>query len=134
MGNIVMKEAPDVDFYVEWSSVVEAPTFAGTRAEMLAHISSGVDPYLRDDAPHHPERRMERVDQTGTSSLWITKANEESPEFAAHGYPEQGSWQSDGEIYQQQGFCPRSRLFDLTRRVMAGEDPSDLLNPFDDAA
>ena len=58
---------------------------------MLANISRASDPYLRDDAPHHPERRMERVDATGTSSLWVAAAAEES-EFAAHGYPEQGSW------------------------------------------
>lgn len=126
MGSIIMKEAPDVDFYVEWSSVVEAPTFAGTRAEMLAHISRGVDEWLREDAPHHPERRMERVDQAGTSSLWVTTAGMRDQ------YPEEGSWEDNGEIYQQQGFCPRSRLFELTRRVMRGEDPSDLLEPFDD--
>jgi hypothetical protein len=134
MGKIIMKEAPDVDFYVEWSSVVEAPTFAGTRAEMLAHIQRDSDPWLREDAPHHPEQRLRRVDETGTSSLWVTKASEESPSFAAHGYPEEGSWADNGQIYQQQGFCPRDRLFELTRRVMRGDDPTDLLEPFDDDA
>jgi hypothetical protein len=130
MGRIIMKESPETDFYVEWSSVVEAPTFAGTRAEMLAHLQSESDPWLRDDAPHHPEMRLARVDETGTSSMWVAHAGMRDK------YAEEGAWDDNGEIYKQQGFVPRSRLFDLTRRVMADHDAdvSDLLDPFDDAA
>jgi len=134
MGRMVMKESPDVDFYVEWSSVVESWTFAGTRAEMLDYLRRDSDPWLRDDAPHHPEQRLRRADETGTTSLWVTRASEESAAFAAHGYPEDGSWEDAGEIYMQRGYCPRANIFALARRQ--GENPDaeveDLLRPFED--
>lgn len=127
MGKIVMKEAPDVDYYVEWSSVVEAPTFAGTRSEMLDHLKRDSDPWLREDAPHHPEQRLKRADETGTTSLWVKAA-------LGDDRAEQGAWDASGEIYMQQGVVPRARLFDLTRRLLADHqaDVSDLLDPFDD--
>lgn len=136
MGEMIMKEAPDVDFYVGWSSVVDAPTFAGTREEVLAKLVGEADPWLREDAPHHPERRLERVDQTGTSSVWVSKMNEESPTFAAHGHVDDGCWEDDGKIYKQEGFCRRANIFVLTRRLMEDRDAdlSDLLEPFDDDA
>lgn len=134
MGSIVIKESPESDYYVEWSSIVEAPTCAGTRTEMLAYLQQGSDPWLRKDAPHHPEQRLRRVDETGTSSLWVTKAAEESPEFAAHGYPEEGSWDDDSFIYMQRGLLSRANVFALTRRLTEdpGADVSDLLTPLDD--
>ena len=55
MSRIVMKEAPDVDYYVEWTSIAEGWTFAGTRADMLTHLSSDADPWLSPEAPHHPQ-------------------------------------------------------------------------------
>lgn len=129
-----MKEASDVDFYVEWSSVVESWTFAGTRAEMLAYLSRESDPWLRTDAPHHPEQRLGRADETGTSSLWVTKANAENPSFAAHGYVEDGSWEDGGEIYMQLGYCSRPNIFTLVKRQAADPDAEvqDLLSPFED--
>lgn len=136
MGSIVMKEAPDVDFYVEWSSVVEAPTFAGTRAEMLTYLQRNSDPWLREDAPHHPEQRLRRADETGTTSLWVTKASAESPEFAAHGHPEDGAWDDETTIYMQRGILSRANIFTLVRRQAADGydvDVTDLLAPFDDA-
>lgn len=136
MGKIVIKEAPDVDFYVEWSSIVESWTFAGNRAEMLAHLQRDSDPWLREDAPHHPEQRLRRADETGTTSLWVTRAAEESPEFAAHGYAEDGSWEDETTIYEQRGILSRANIFALVRRQaeQGGDvDVTDLLTPFDDA-
>lgn len=129
-----MKEAPDVDYYVGWSSVVEAPVFTGDRAAILERLRSESDPYLRDDAPHHPERRLERADATGTTSLWVTKAAEESAQFAAHGYAEDGSWEDDSFIYMQLGVLTRANLFALCHRTDADPeaDVTDLLAPFDD--
>lgn len=136
MPTIVMKEAPDVDYYVGWSSVAEAPVFGGTRDEVLAYLKRESDPWLRADAPHHPEQRMKRADETGTTSMWVTKAAEESPEFAAHGYPEDGSWEDGSQIYMQRGTVSRANLFILARRVFEDEnaDVSDLLEPFEDEA
>lgn len=135
MGSIVMKEAPNIDFYVEWSSVVEAPTAWGNREWMLAHLSRNSDPWLRDDAPHHPDQRLKRADETGTTSLWVTKAAEESPEFAAHGYAEDGAWDDETTIYMQRGTLSRANIFVAARRLEADpNDPiTDLLTPFDDA-
>ena len=139
MGTFIYKEAPDVDYYVGWSSVVDAPVWTGNRAETLAYLRRDSDPYLRDDAPHHPERRLERADATGTTSLWVTRASAESAEFAAHGYAEDGSWEDDSFIYQQQGTLTRANLFVLAHRLdtadvgMSDVDVSDLLCPFEDA-
>lgn len=134
MPTIVMKEAPDVDYYVGWSSVVDAPVFGGTRDEVLAYLNRESDPWLREDAPHHPEQRLRRADETGTTSLWVTKANAESPEFAAHGHVEEGCWESGPKIYQQRGLVSRANIFVLARRLFDDEsaDVTDLLTPFDD--
>ena len=134
MPQFIYKEAPDVDYYVAWSSIVEAPAYTGTRAEMLAHLRRESDPYLNEDAPHHPDRRMERCDATGTTSMWVAKASEESAEFAAHGHPEEGSWEDDTYIYRQQGVLTRANLFVLAHRTDEDDeaDVSDLLTPFDD--
>lgn len=137
MGTVIYKESPDSDYYVGWSSVVEAPVWTGNREATLAYLRRDSDPYLREDAPHHPERRLERADVSGTSSLWVSKASEESPEFAAHGYPEEGSWEDDSFIYQQQGTMTRASLFALCHRIDAAADDedvdaSDLLEPFED--
>jgi len=134
MARFIYKEAPDVDYYVEWSSVVDAPTMTGTRAQMLAYTQQSSDPYLREDAPHHPERRLERCDETGTTSMWIATSSAESPEFAAKGYPEDGSWADDSYIYHQEGSLTRANLFELCHRLDAdpSADVSDLLKPFED--
>jgi hypothetical protein len=126
MPKIVIKESPSSDFYVEWSSIAEAPTFAGTRAEMLAHLQRDSDPWLRDDAPHHPAQRLKRCDETGTTSRWVTAAGMRDK------YPEEGAWDDDSFIYQQEGTVTRADVFVLARRLAAGEDAADLIRPFDD--
>jgi len=128
MPQFIYREAPDVDYYVAWSSVVDGPAFTGNREEMLAHLQQEADPYLREDAPHHPERRMERADATGTSSLWVQN------EGMRDKFPEDGSWEDNTFIYHQQGVLTRANLFVLCHRfdVNPGADVSDLLGPFDD--
>ena len=131
---IVMKEAPDVDFYVEYSTVSEGLTYWGNRERMLEHTSRHVDPYLSTEAPHHPETRMARCDETGTTSLWITTESLANPNFAAHDYPEDGSWEDlAGQIYQQQGMLSRPDLFVAAHRWQRdpSADISDLLTPFE---
>ncbi|KFG71323.1 hypothetical protein [Streptomyces mutabilis] len=53
MGRCVIKAARDEDLYLEWSSIVDACTRVGTRADFLA---SG----------HRPEA-LDRADRNGTS-------------------------------------------------------------------
>lgn len=129
MPQFVYKEAPDVDYYVLWSSVVDAPTFTGNRAEMLADLKNAEDKWLRDDAPHKAENRLARADETGTSSLWVEH------EGMRDQYPEDGSWEDDHYIYRQDGSLTRAGLFELCHRTDADEDAdvSDLLTPFEDA-
>lgn len=128
MPSFIYKEAPDVDYYVEWSSVVEAPTFTGNREEMLKRLQQDSDKWLREDAPHHPERRLERADATGTSSMWVEHAGMRDK------YAEEGSWEDDTYIYKQQGVLTRANLFVLCHRT--DDDPdadvSSLLKPFDE--
>lgn len=128
MGSHVMREAPGVDFYVEWSSVVEAPTAYGDRAWMLAYLTRDADKWLREDAPHHPENRLKRADETGTSSLWVTVNGMRDR------YPEEGAWDDTPTVYKQQGLLSRGNIFTLAHRLMedGGADASDLLTPFED--
>lgn len=124
MGYQIYKEAPDADYYIVWSSEVEAPIFGGTREDTLPHLF-----YLDDRKPDrihewdesHPERRLTRADQTGTSALW--------------GNPRDGSWDDKGgETYRQRGTVSRADLFVLTRRLGEDEkaDVSDLIEPFEE--
>jgi hypothetical protein len=121
-----MKEAPDVDYYIGWSSVVEAPAWGGTRAEALAILQRESDPYLMPAAPHHPEQRLKRADETGTSAMWVTAAGLE--------HPEEGSWEDSGAIYMQRGTVTRANMFVLARRILENHeaDVTDLLEPFED--
>jgi hypothetical protein len=127
MPSFIYKEAPDVDYYVEWSTVADGPGFRGNREEMLEHAQQGSDPWLREDAPHHPERRLERADETGTSSLWVEVAGMRDR------YPEEGSWEDDSYIYNQRGTLTRARMFELCHRLDKDQnaDVTDLLEPFE---
>lgn len=123
MGTTVLKEAPDVDYYIGWSSIVEAPLFGGTRAEVITYMWEMDDrkpERIRDDDPSHPENRLKRADEFGTSALW--------------GNPRDGGWDDTGEVYEQRGHVSRANLFVLTRRLGEDEhaDVADLIEPFDD--
>lgn len=123
MGYQIYKEAPDVDYYIEWSSYVEAPTFGGTREEILPYLWESDDrkpDRIRETDPSHPENRLKRADEYGTSALW--------------GNPRDGGWEDDGEVYQQEGTVKRADLFVLARRLGEDEnaDVSDLIKPFED--
>lgn len=123
MGKQIIKVSPDRDLYMEWSSIVEAPTFIGTRAETTAYLLEPKDG-LHETTIAHPEaveQRLARADLTGSS-----------------GYPPFGcDWDDHGEIFQQRGYLPRSRFGEFCDRYLAagddGEpDVADLLEPFED--
>jgi hypothetical protein len=80
MGNIIVKAAKDLDLYVEWSSIVEAPLTWGTRQEFL------------DEG--YAEERLERADARGSSSyIGICFWGDD-----------------DGLILEQRGFLPRAKI------------------------
>ena len=62
MPSTIIKPKPKEDFYVVWSTVVDAATYWGTRAELEAEYRDGT-----------PER-FARADQHGTSALWGSRA------------------------------------------------------------
>lgn len=120
MPRQIIKPDRDVDFYVEWSSIVEAPTAFGPREWMLDHL---LFDYRRathrfDWEREQAEQRLARADVTGSSAY---------PPFAC-------TWDDEGEIYEQRGILPRAKIRELCERLSKDEraDVSDLLEPFDD--
>lgn len=122
MGKPIIRADREHDLYVEWSSIVEAPTFIGTRAEMLRYLTPRSDPNepgLNLGRRHtDPEARLRRADETGTSSL-------PDPEYDG---PPFGSWDDKGFIVEQKGWLPRERLY----AYLTADDPDNLLEPFED--
>lgn len=123
MPRQIIKADKRVDLYIEWSSVVEAPTFIGSREEMLRHLLNDYRPdterYISELA--HAQRRLDAADWLGTSA------------------PKQWGcgWDDHGEVYQQKGVLLRSDM--LTAAILwrhTGEKTSEsmieaLLEPFD---
>ena len=100
----VIKPDRDRDFYVVWSHVCEAPSMAGTRAEMLA-----------EDCP---ESRLRRADETGSSYM------AEAPGCR---------WGDTGLIAEQRGYLPRANFAAYVTAYMEDRmsDAWDLLEPFE---
>lgn len=123
MPRIILKATPDQDFYVEWSTIVEAPVFAGIRERMLEHLRED-NPDIQSNPIAKAEARLRRADETGTS--------------AAGPYSWFGAWDEDdnGLIVEQRGVLPRHRLYLFTRFWLYGsgsrEFALDLLEPFED--
>jgi hypothetical protein len=60
MPSFLVKADPDADWYCLWSTIVDAPTYWGTRAELAAEHPN--------PAAVAPER-FERADKNGTSAM-----------------------------------------------------------------
>lgn len=119
MGTIVIKPDPDLDFYVGWSTIVEAPTWFGSRTDALRYIA---EDHRRSDGPADPPgQRLARADKYGSSV---------KPE-ADYGF---GYWDDDGFIYEQRGILPRKHLVEACRRLGRNDEAGvwDLLEPFED--
>jgi hypothetical protein len=114
MPSYIVKTSPDEDYYVMWSDIVEAPTAAGTRADLEA-----TDYFTPADVA---AERFDRADQYGTSCA--APAGGKIYRFY--------EWSDPGLIYQQQGILPRARLRELCERLDAEQPVDDLLEPFDD--
>jgi hypothetical protein len=119
MPSYIVKCDPDQDFYVMWSSIVDAPTAWGSRTEIEA-------PSWLEPAAIAAER-FHRADEYGTSAQW----GADQPGTAIiRPY----AWDSDGFIYLQQGLLPRARLRELCERLEKDDqaDVTDMLEPFED--
>lgn len=61
MPSYIVKVAPDIDLYVYWSTIVDAPTAIGSRDELAE--------WLRQRGYAADDQRFDRADRTGTSSV-----------------------------------------------------------------
>lgn len=115
---IIIKISPERDAYLIWSNMVEAPVFAGTRDELVDHLTTG----WREQAKQAVLDRLARADAKGSSALYPSQLD-----------PDGGWNDKDGFIYKQEGWLPRSRLEQVYDRLIDGNfDMADLLDPFDD--
>lgn len=76
----VVKAAPEVDLYMEWSSVADGPTYVGNRVQMLTYLRR-MDLGRCADTP---ESRLARADADGTCTR--------------HGPDGVGSWYDSGMV------------------------------------
>lgn len=109
MGQTILQPDANEDFYVLWSSVVDAPVAFGSREEISEILIA--DAVLK--ATEETQARFERTAAHGTSSMFAP---------------------SDTMIYQQQGTLKRADLKELCTRLAENEDAdvTDLLTSFDD--
>jgi hypothetical protein len=115
----IFKAAPEVDLYMEWSTMAERPAFIGGRAEIKLYLVR-----MRMESDDESEERLQRADTVGSSALHA--------DVTAVG-PVEGAWDDDGVIVEQHGFLPRPRFAEFMRRYgAAGPSPYDLLEPLDD--
>ena len=115
MGSCVIKAAKDRDLYCVWSSIVEAPTYIGTREEMRRHLGPG------------GEERLSRADQFGTSALgWSSPGDTPVADL-------DGAWEDTGLIVDQRGVLRRDKMADFLEVYPFEPDRAyALLEPFDD--
>lgn len=122
MGRFIFKADRDCDLFVEWSTIVEAPTFIGPRAEILDYLTGRADV----DQGDPPEVRIRRAEETGTSAL-------RDPMAPGYTGPLDGAWDDAGEVVEQRGWLPRARMAEfLDAYLLDPEKAYALLEPFDD--
>ena len=104
---------------MEWSSIVDAPTFVGDRAETLAYLTRRSDQEPCPSCGYDPTAaRLDRADKQGTSS-----------KEAGWGH----GWDSRGALFNQRGYLPRARFEAFARAAAADDEPAmlALLDPLD---
>lgn len=117
MPSFIVKPVRDEDFYVEWSTVVDAPTAWGSRVELSRLLGP------RASAPE----RFDRADEFGTSMQDPTLPRDRQwfgwhdEAFVLREWPIPNAHHADG-IYE----VPRDRVRELCERGEDG-DPTDLL-------
>ena len=123
MGSQIIKVSRERDLYMQWSSVVDAPTALGTRNDMVTYLDETSDIRWEEKRAADIAERLNRADETGTSSRFVP--------FAV-------GWNDKGLIFQQRGWLPRGQFEAFADRVRANEsisldkiDFSDLLEPFE---
>lgn len=102
MPRVIVKPSPDIDLYIDWSTVSDAPCRVGSREEMLG---GGID-----------AERLDAADRNGSSANESWRA---------------GWWRDKGFIVQDfwaakpHAWIPRANLLALARALLRG-DPDPL--------
>lgn len=117
MGWLVLKvnRDPAEDRWCLWSTIVEAPVFDGTEAEMTRM-------YLRQHGEKERPGLMRRIERARVHGA---------------GTDYEGDWDGEytGMIYKQMGVMPRDKLgevLDILTADGSDEDVRKLLTPFED--
>jgi hypothetical protein len=101
MGRFILKPERDVDFYVEWSTIVENATGMGTRAELAKLLNH----YRPGDGA---DERFDRADRTGSSATWG------DPPSAPYGW-------DDEYLMAEQRLLPRAKLREYAEAVFRND-------------
>lgn len=106
MGRYIVKPHKDLDLYIEWSSIVDSPTFAGSRQQITPYLMNG-DRQGKPTAEEVAER-LNRTDDNGSSLL------DHTSEY----------WDDEGLIpatHKGQRWLKRERFGAYCLLVMAGD-------------
>lgn len=119
MPSYIVKATPTEDFYVMWSTVVDAPTGWGDRAFIESHYPG------EQSTPD----RFARADANGTSANWPDWPADDQPyswtDSDGFGLGEVGPYREDGHYS-----LPRANLRAFCDRLESdprGEETADLL-------
>lgn len=122
MGHFIIKADRDRDLYMDWSTIVELPTFIGTRAEIIDHLKWWNE---RRPLDNDPEARVRRADETGSSARRDPRSSYDGPL--------EGAWDDKGFIIEQRGWLPRARLAEFLDTYRTDPEKSfKLLDPFEE--
>lgn len=118
MGSAVVKASPERNLYCIWSTVVDAPTVIGTRAEMAAWLYDYYSPHdirLRGEEAARTEigHRLAHCDKTGCSARFRTEFD----------------WGNEEIIYKGQHTLTRDRLADLLDHYLNEPDHNEDEDP-----
>lgn len=124
MPSFLVKATPDADWYCLWSTVVDAPTYWGTRAELIREHC---------DPAAVVAERFDRADKNGTSAM-IPGTSDDEQWFGWNDSPfilsEAGPEYRDGGCWM----LPRANLRAFCEALTATEDTTSLCvwEPYED--
>ncbi len=109
MGRMIIKPKADEDFYVVHSSVVDAPVFWGTRADLEAKFERDA----RAEAERRVAEQFADADKSGTSSSWGEGGWDETEIQVREGFAFEGrpanAWAAYVQRADLRAFCESIR-------------------------
>ena len=118
MPETIIRPDREVDWYVVWSSIVDAPICWGTRGEVMDDMRSL-------DKGGHIGDRLARTDRNGTSALWPPTGP------LAYSWEARAAGRWNGLTYEGRGAVRIEQLPELCARLADGRPVDDLLEPLE---